>query len=89
MISHAKKGLKKKRIACTRKIRHTSFNNACIAAKKLKKESNLIAFPYRCKRCGFYHIGKPSFKDDPFLFWNNIFNKMSEHDIKALEENHK
>jgi hypothetical protein len=77
---------KKKRISCANKVKHKTMRNAYIAAHVLFKRKNLTAMPYKCKRCGFYHIGKPTFCDDPIKFWNNIFNQMSEYDIKKLQE---
>lgn len=77
---------RKKRISCNSKIKHKTFQNAIVACKKLAKERNLIARPYKCRRCGFYHIGKPSFYDDPEAFWNNIFKQMNEEEIKILEK---
>lgn len=81
-----KNSFRKKGIACEGKIKHSSFQNAVIACKKLKKERNLIAHPYKCKRCKKFHIGKPTFMDNPMDFWCNIYNKMSIQDLKALEK---
>ena len=75
---------KKKSICCRNKVKHRTFNNAKLASKILQQNTNIVTNVYLCKRCGFYHIGKPSFKDDAFIFWNNIFNQMSEHDLQSL-----
>jgi hypothetical protein len=81
-----KKSFRKRCVACRNKIKHSSFQNAIIACKKLKKEKNLIAYPYKCKRCNKYHIGKPTFRDNPMNFWQNIYNKMSAQDLEALKK---
>jgi hypothetical protein len=77
---------RKKRISCAGKIKHKSITGACIATRKLFKLKNLVAYPYKCRRCGFWHIGKPTYCDDPILFWNNVFNQMSDYDLKKLKE---
>ena len=75
----------KKRVSCTGKVKHRTMKYALIASRKLKKEKDLIGSAYKCQRCGFYHVGKPSFLDDPLKFWTNIFNQMSEHDRQVLK----
>lgn len=77
--------MKVRRISCRNKIKHRDMTGAIVACKKLKKENNLIAHPYKCKRCGLWHIGKPTFKDNPFDFWNNIFTQMSPVELSRLE----
>jgi len=74
----------KKRVSCSGKVRHKTLKGALISSRKLKKEKDLIGKAYKCQRCGFYHVGKPSFLDDPQTFWSNIFKQMSEHDLKVL-----
>lgn len=77
----------KKRVACTNKMKYKDFKSAFVATKILKKQKNLISTVYLCKRCGFYHVGKPSYYDNPYFFWCNIFNQMSEHDKEVLKVN--
>lgn len=75
----------KKRISCYGKIKHRNRLSAVIASKKLKHNKNLISKIYLCQRCGFYHVGKPSFLDNPSVFWQNIFHQMSQHDLEKLK----
>lgn len=63
----------KKRIACKDKIKHKTKEAAYYAKRELLKKG-FIAFVYKCKGCGYYHIGKPSIYDSPILFWKNIDN---------------
>lgn len=74
----------KKRTSCYGKVKHKNINQAFAAKRNLLRDKGLTARVYKCKRCGFYHVGKPSFYDNPMEFWNNIFNQMSEEDLKKL-----
>jgi hypothetical protein len=45
--------------------------SAKIAAKKLSKKG-FICNVYKCRKCGYFHVGKPSYYDSPREFWHNI-----------------
>jgi hypothetical protein len=75
--------MKKHRIACREKIQHSSRQNAIIALIKLKKREGVIAFPYKCRRCSMWHIGKPSARENPIIFWENIQIKLDKQKSKG------
>ncbi len=45
-----------RRKACTGKVRHKAIGDSYIHVKKLAKRGFFLA-PYRCKHCGFWHVG--------------------------------
>lgn len=69
----------KKRIRCKGKKQYKYYEQAIYPLKLLRKKG-YIACIYKCKKCGFYHVGKPSYYDSPRHFWHNIENKMREHE---------
>ena len=69
---------------CNGKTKHKSFNAAMIESKKMKNKKGLKAKAYKCNKCGFWHIGKPSFLCDESTFWENIHAQMSTHDLLIL-----
>lgn len=67
-----KKPYRKLSAPCRQKCAHETFRAAQIACAMLMREKGLHAQPYKCSACGRYHIGKPSFKRNPMLFWENM-----------------
>jgi len=65
----------KKRISCKNKKKHKTKDQAYCALKVLNKKG-FIACVYKCRKCGFWHVGKPSYYDSPRHFWHNIENKI-------------
>ena len=74
----------KKRIACRGKIKHRKKEQAYYALRKLKKKG-FFACVYKCRKCGFYHVGKPSYTDDPKEFWFNIHNRMELEKLNKID----
>ena len=62
---------RRKRITCKSKKKHKTITGAKTALSFLRRK-DYIASVYKCKRCGFYHLGKPSYLDSPSKFWYNI-----------------
>lgn len=56
-----------KRLAgCAGKFKFRSFAKAAAAAKRFKiahQEREPVAAPYRCRACGFYHLGTSNQKE--------------------------
>lgn len=75
-----------KRVRCTGKAKYKTIEAAWAAVRKLKKNKGLHAHPYKCQRCHMYHVGKPTCRDNPMLFWHNIYVQMSEHDRSILSQ---
>lgn len=67
---------------CKGKIKHKSYNFAKIALKELRKQKGLTSIVYKCNKCGYYHIGKPSFKQNPYMFLKNINILIDEQNKK-------
>ena len=63
---------RKHRMVCKNKSRHKTKEDVMISARLLKKMSELIVFPYKCVKCGYWHIGKPSFCDNTGVLWQNF-----------------
>ena len=55
---------------------HKTRDGALIAQKILYEKKNIVGSVYKCKRCGFWHVGRPHLKDNPNVFWENILNMM-------------
>lgn len=42
---------------CSDKYWYSSFNAAARAAKNQHRRRDIISKPYKCKYCGYFHIG--------------------------------
>lgn len=76
----------KKRISCTGKVKHKDMQSAKRASCVLFQSKGLVSYYYKCDRCGFWHVGKPSYYDDHEKFWRNIYRQMNQHDKDVLTE---
>lgn len=60
---------KKKQKACTGKIKHKTFKLALDHAKFLSRSEKWIT-PYKCKFCGYFHVGHA-----PYWIRRRLINK--------------
>ena len=70
--------MRHRRIACKNKIKHKTRNNAYSSLQHVIR-LGFIACVYKCRKCGYWHVGKPSYYDSPSHFWANIENKIKRH----------
>lgn len=54
------------------KVKHESKELALKAVEDMLNRTGYINRVYRCYICGFYHIGRPAYRRDPYAYIQNL-----------------